>query len=782
MSSTVRSSTRSTEAAHSIRPRGRLWRRPWRSLLGKSLLAVLVPLLLVLVLAGLAGVNAVDRIAKEVVTQRDSELARVAAARLSDRFATQVAPLLDAATEAVFTPPDPNRAFAIETALANARRGPLNAYDLGALLYTPEGVVVASDPPWLAKMPQWLEYPDRSQLRAVRSLLGPTASSVFSDPVTGVDFVMIAVPVLGEEGGMEAILVGGVSLAAPMIRDIAELRAGSTGSAYIIDEHGSAIFHRDAGLIGRSLLGQSAVQAAVRGSAGAVIGDGSDGETTVSGFAPVPGIGWGVITEERWDTVIGPIRQVGTLALLGLVLGGILAVLFLILVMRRLLMPLGNLAEGADRIAAGDLAHRVDTQVDVELRPLAERFNVMAATLQESYATLERRVEERTAENRRLYEEAAERAEELAELNRRALAVAGVAQEVGALRDLESLLASIGGLLRETFGYSAADVYLLDDATNELVRSPAAAGEGEARRFEFGEGAVGRAAEQKGPVLIADLSGEAADPLDGTSRSELAVPIRSGDLIVGVLDIRSPEPAAFIEADRFTAETFADQLGVAIENANLFEQTRDLAVIEERNRFAREVHDTIAQGLTAIVLQLEALEQTLDDDPAAALEHLTRARDIAREALQDARRSVWNLLPARLAENSLDEALDREVSRFTDNGPEQGRFVVVGRPRALRSEVQTALLRIGQEALMNARKHAHAANVDVELAYLPGVLRLTVSDDGRGLRAAEAEREANSGFGIRGMQQRARQLFGSLNIRPRDEGSGTVVEAIIPAD
>jgi len=778
----VRSSRGSTGAASSTDRHASLWKRPWRSLLGKSLLAVLAPLVLVLILGGIAGVNAVDRTAREVVTQRDAELARVAAARLSDRFATQVVPLLDAATDSVFTPPDPRRAFTLEVALANARRGRLAAFDLGAFVYTPDGVVVASDPPWLAKMPQWLDYPDRSQLRAVRSDLGPTASTVFSDPVTGVDFVMIAVPVLDREGELEAILVGGVSLAAPMIRDIAELRAGSTGSAYLVDEHGSVIFHRNPELIGRSLLGQPAVSAAIRGGAGAIVGEGSDGETTVSGFAPVPGTAWGVITEERWDTVIGPIRQVGRLALVGVVLGGVLAMLFLVLVMRRLLMPLGRLAEGADQIAAGELSHRVDTDVDDELRPLAERFNAMAATLQESYATLERRVEERTAENRQLYEEAAERAEELGELNRRAMAVAGVAQEVGALRDLDSLVASVGGLLRDTFGYSAADVYLLDDATDELVGTAASDGGDAGRRFAQGEGAVGRAAESRAPIIINELSREAADPLDTTSRSELAVPIRSGNLLVGVLDIRSPEPAAFSDADRFTAETFADQLGIAIENSNLFEQTRDLAVIEERNRFAREVHDTIAQGLTAIVLQLEALEQAMDDDPAAALEHLTRARDIAREALQDARRSVWNLLPERLAENSLDEALDREVSRFSESGPEQAHLAVVGRPRALRREVQTAVLRIGQEALMNARKHARASTVNVELAYLPGLLRLTVSDDGRGLHAAEAEHEPGSGFGIRGMQQRARQLFGSLDVRPRDEGSGTIVEAIIPAD
>jgi signal transduction histidine kinase len=402
----------------------------------------------------------------------------------------------------------------------------------------------------------------------------------------------------------------------------------------------------------------------------------------------------------------------------------------------------------------------------------------MAGALEESYAHLEERVRERTAENQRLYEEAAERAQELAELNRRAIAVAGVAQEVGTLTRLDALLPAVSRRLRDAFGYSAVVVYLLDDATDELVPQGAAA-EHTPRRL-LGDGAVGRAAEEAATMIVADLRTEAPDEaLDG---SEIAVPIQVGDLVVGALDIRSPEPNAFDEADRFTVETFADQLAVAIENARLFEQTSDLAILEERNRFAREIHDTIAQGLTGIVLQLEATEQTLAADPEGAIDHLERARALARECLQDARRSVWNLLPDRLVENSLDEALDQEVARFSASGPEDGRLVVTGRPRALRRDVQSALLRIGQEAMTNARKHAEATHVSVEVAYLPGAVRLRVTDDGRGLDASRnGDREEGSGFGLAGMEQRVQQLFGTLDVRPA-EGRGTVVEATIPAD
>jgi nitrate/nitrite-specific signal transduction histidine kinase len=736
------------------------------------------------VVVAVGGLLAVDRVAEEVVERRDSELARVSAGRLADRLASLPEPLEDLARAA---PLRGGSESAIQPLLAGARGGQLESFDIGLLAYDTEGVVVASDPPWLALLPQWLQFPDRSQLRVVTGERRAALSSVFRDPFTGVDFVVVAVPVVAAGGEIAAVLAGGISLDAPLLAAVAELRAGSSGSAFLVDEGGWVIYHRDPALVGQLLTELPSVQAAVEGRTGAAVGAGSQGERTISGFAPVTGTGWGVVTEESWDEVVAPIRRTVRIALLVLALGGALSGVLLWVVVRRMLRPLDRLAEGADRIAAGDLAHRVDTDTDEELAALGGRFNAMADTLADSYASLERRVEERTAENRRLYEEAAQRGEELRELNQRALAVADVAQQVGSLTRLDALLPAVEERLRDAFGYTAVDVYLTDEESGDLVTG---AGEPSAeRRYAPGAGAVGRAAATGECIVIDDLRAEPSGAAAGDdgSRSELAVPIGAGSLVVGVLDIRSTRPAAFDDADRFTAETFADQLAVAIENARLFEQTQDLAVLEERNRFAREIHDTIAQGLIAIVLQMEAMEDALGDDPEAALAHLNRARDLARECLQDARRSVWNLLPEHMVANSLDEALDREIARFLESGPEDARLVVSGRPRALSREAQTALLRIGQEALTNVRKHAGASSVEVEVAYLPGEVRLRVRDNGRGVALDPASgngergpRGDGGGFGLGGMRQRARQLFGSVEVGPGESG-GTVVEAVIPA-
>ena len=466
----------STERRHGGRG-SRGWRgwRPWRSLLGKSLIAALAPFVVVLVVVAVGGLLAVDRVAEEVVKRRDSELARVTAGCLADRLAALPEPLEELAGAPQLRD---GGAGSIRSLLAGARGGQLQSFDIGLLAYDAEGVVVATDPPWLALLPQWLQFPDRSQLRVVAGERRAALSSVFRDPFTGVDFIVVAVPVL-VRGELAAVLAGGISLDAPLLAAVAELRTGSSGSAFLVDEGGRVIYHRDPALVGQPLTELASVRAAVDGQTGAAVGPGSQGEKTISGFAPVVGTGWGVVTEESWDEVVAPIRRTGRIALLVLALGGALSGMLLWVVVRRMLRPLERLAEGADRIAAGDLAHRVDTDTDEELAALGGRFNAMADALADSYASLERRVEERTAENRRLYEEAAQRGEELRELNQRALAVADVAQQIGSLTRLDALLPAVGERLREAFGYTAVEVYLADDESGDLVAgSPRRPGRG----------------------------------------------------------------------------------------------------------------------------------------------------------------------------------------------------------------------------------------------------------------------------------------------------------------
>ncbi len=270
--------------------------------------------------------------------------------------------------------------------------------------------------------------------------------------------------------------------------------------------------------------------------------------------------------------------------------------------------------------------------------------------------------------------------------------------------------------------------------------------------------------------------------MSGT-KSELAVAIRVKDKILGVLDIESNELDAFNESDLFTAQTLADQVAIAIENARLYQETSQMAVMEERNRMAREIHDTLAQGFTGIILQLEAAEQALGDGNSEVLQHLNKASSLARGSLNEARRSVWDLRPQALERLSLVEALRQEVARFAQSSNIKARFDVSDTTRELPLDIETALLRICQESLANIRKHAQANEVKVELIFDQSNVLLTIRDNGVGFNTDNKKDEGqveHRRFGLISMQERARNLGGTFEVQS-EGGEGTIIRVVIPA-
>lgn len=161
---------------------------------------------------------------------------------------------------------------------------------------------------------------------------------------------------------------------------------------------------------------------------------------------------------------------------------------------------------------------------------------------------------------------------------------------------------------------------------------------------------------------------------------------------------------------------------------------------------------------------------------------MSRAKDLARDSLNEARRSVWDLAPRALDAQPLAGAIEEEVRCFAADGSERASFAVSGAPGTLPPPTEAALLRICQEALANVRRHARASEVSVELEFTADAIHLRIGDNGAGFGvsdAQEAARARGGGFGISGMQQRARLLSGSLTVR-RNGGRCTLVEAIIP--
>lgn len=443
---------------------------------------------------------------------------------------------------------------------------------------------------------------------------------------------------------------------------------------------------------------------------------------------------------------------------------------------RTITEPVVALTRGSEIIAKGDLDYKIKVKTSDEIAKLAEQFNTMTSALKESYSNLEQKVEERTKQER-------QRAEQLRTINE-------ISRKISSIINLNELLPYVANLLRESFNYHNVNIFLFEPSSGSLILKAICLSGYKGViplevPLEMGEeGIVAWVAQTGEPLLVNDVSNEPRyhfiEELSGT-KSELAVAIMLGDKILGVLDIESNEVDAFSESDLFTAQTLADQLAVAIENARLYQETGQMAVMEERNRMAREIHDTLAQGFTGIILQLEAAEQALDGDTSETLKHLNKARNLARGSLNEARRSVWNLRPEPLERLSLVEALRQEVARFAQSSDIKARFEVSESTRDLSLDVETALLRICQESLANIKKHAGANEVKVDLAFDKSNVTLTIRDNGVGFKTDETagSDEKNRGFGLVSMQERAHNLGGTFEVQS-EEDKGTQVSITVP--
>lgn len=254
-------------------------------------------------------------------------------------------------------------------------------------------------------------------------------------------------------------------------------------------------------------------------------------------------------------------------------------------------------------------------------------------------------------------------------------------------------------------------------------------------------------------------------------------------LVFGHLGRREAEVAAeraatiteLEQANARLEQALAENAGL---HAQLLVQAREAGVDDERRRLAAEIHDTIAQGLTGIIAQLQVVTATADPD--LAREHLTRAAALARHSLGEARRSVRNLGPAALDHDTLAEALKKTVAEWSERTGVRAGFTVTGTEEPLHDEVAATLLRIAQEALANTAKHADARRAGVTLSYMGHEITLDIRDDGRGFDPLVLRpRSGSNGFGLDGMRARAERIAGTVTVES-EEGGGTAVSARVP--
>jgi PAS domain S-box-containing protein len=256
----------------------------------------------------------------------------------------------------------------------------------------------------------------------------------------------------------------------------------------------------------------------------------------------------------------------------------------------------------------------------------------------------------------------------------------------------------------------------------------------------------------------------------------LTIPTLVGGQVKGFIGIRHGARPPYRPEEIELAQALAHQATFAIQLNESAEQSQRAAVLEERNRMARDIHDTLAQGLTGVIIQLQAAEDaTAKGFKKDAVNHLRNARDLARSGLGEARRSVRALRPQALEDATFWEGLQSAIKNATVGTDIQAEFHLRGRLRELRTTVQENLLRIGQEALTNTLKYAHATRFETRLSFNAREVRLDLRDNGIGFKIDNG----HSGFGLTGMQERVDQMNGTLTIAS-DRGKGTKIVVVLP--
>jgi signal transduction histidine kinase len=264
----------------------------------------------------------------------------------------------------------------------------------------------------------------------------------------------------------------------------------------------------------------------------------------------------------------------------------------------------------------------------------------------------------------------------------------------------------------------------------------------------------------------------------GNTQTILSVPMKTRLRTVGVLSVYNKEgEGGFTDRDAELATFFANQAAAAIENARLYEQTREYAVVEERNRLARELHDSVTQSLFSVTLLSEAALSLLDRDPSKARERLERANELAQGALAEMRALIFQLRPMTLQEEGLLSAVKKHLQASQSRYGLLVDLQVTGTARRLPAQIEDAAFGIVQESLNNVVKHAGAAGVQLQLAFEDDCLRLSTIDTGVGFDPALPRPTPT--LGMSSMRERAEAVGGRLTVESAP-GRGTRVSAELP--
>ena len=362
-----------------------------------------------------------------------------------------------------------------------------------------------------------------------------------------------------------------------------------------------------------------------------------------------------------------------------------------------------------------------------------------------------------------------------------------VSHRIASILNLEELLVQVVSLIQQAFGYYHVGIGLIED--DEVVYRVGSGTLWDSTDFKFKparlrigqEGITGWVASTGEVALIRDVSQDERYVwmVGSETQSELTVPIHVKGRLVGVLDVQSDQLDNFNESDVELMMTLASQTGIAIENARLYENARKVAAFDERQRLARDLHDSVSQSLYGVTLYAEVAGQLLSTGQIEkARQNVEELKGLAIDAMAEMRLLIYELRPSVFAEEGLVPAIQARLDAVEGRVGLRTSFTVDGTLN-LDPRSEENLYRITQEALNNILKHARAKEARVHLTQDDSWFTLEVTDDGIGF---DSENASDPGcLGLSSMNERAQEIGAELEIRSqKGKGTSVIIRRMIP--
>jgi nitrate/nitrite-specific signal transduction histidine kinase len=528
-------------------------------------------------------------------------------------------------------------------------------------------------------------------------------------------------------------------------------------NVYILDGNQRIIFSPDPSEMGRDLSKESYLKQLLESQS--MSGRFQVGkEDMLVSYAPISSMAqdverWILVKEQRWGEIMQPSLPYRQLLLILLALGVAVPVLVTAYGVRYITNPIQKLIQASKQVTAGQFKHRIEVNTGDEIETLADQFNMMSAKLDDSYSLLEKKVADRTRE--------------LAILN-------SIISVVSQSLDIQEILEDALNRTVEQMGFDAGAAFRLEsDSRSTLLMvqrglEPAFAVD-LARSYAIAS--KGNTSEPQPKVTIHGVDNLPIQLVQPSFHLLVSVPLSTKGHILGLFLLGKHEPSSLSPEELSLLSSIGKQVGVAMENALLYEQAEQTAITAERSRLARELHDAVTQTLFSANLIADVLPRIWRRDPEEGLQNLEELRQLTRGALAEMRTLLLEMRPKSLERSDIKSLITQLADAFIGRVRVPVSLVIQG-DCELTHEVKIVFYRVAQEALNNIAKHSGARHVELHLECQASHLNLCIQDDGLGFDVGSIPPDH---MGIAIMRERASSIGARLKIESQ-LGQGTEVE------